>query len=107
MIELTKENFESEVLNSEAGVVFVDFWSPKCEPCMALAPEVEAFAEKNADKNVKFCKLDAAANKRLSISQKVLGLPAFVFYKNGEKAFAFDADSINMEAAQAKLDELT
>lgn len=40
MIELTKENYEAEVKTD--GVVFVDFWSPKCGPCMALLPEVEA-----------------------------------------------------------------
>ena len=104
MIDLTKENFDAEVLESE-GVVFVDFWSPKCEPCLGLLPEVEAFAEKNAGR-AKFCKLDTAGNKRLAIAQKVMGIPAFVFYKNGEKAFVFNKDEIEMGAVQAKLDEL-
>ena len=104
MIELTKENFDSEV--SEArGVVFVDFWSEKCEPCKDLLPEVAAFAERNAGK-AKFCKLDAGSNKRLSIAQKVMGLPAFVFYVNGERTHMFDAGNIDMDAVQAKLDEL-
>ena len=104
MIEVNKENFEVEVLQAK-GLVFVDFWSPKCEPCMELLPEVEAMAERNADK-AKFCKLDAAANKRLSISQKVMGLPTLVFYKDGEKVFTFDKDSIEMDAVEAKLNEL-
>ena len=104
MIELTKENFDQEVLES-TGVVFVDFWSPKCEQCMELLPEVEALAERNADK-AKFCKLDAAGNRRLSIAQKVMGLPAFVFYVNGEKVYMFDAGNIEMDEVQAKLDEL-
>ncbi len=104
MIEVNKENFEQEVIGAEE-LVFVDFWSPKCEPCMALLPDVEAFAEKNAGR-AKFCKLDAAANKRLSIAQKVMGLPAFAFYKGGEKVFTFDKESIEMGAVQAKLDEL-
>jgi len=104
MIELTKDNFDAEVTNFD-GVVFVDFWSPKCEPCMALLPDVEAFAEKNSGK-AKFCKLDTAGNKRLAIAQKVMGLPTFVFYKGGQKAFVFDPDTIEMGAIQAKLDEL-
>ena len=104
MIELTKENFDQEVLES-TGVVFVDFWSPKCEQCMELLPGVEALAERNAGK-AKFCKLDAAGNRRLSIAQKVMGLPAFVFYVNGEKTFMFDAGNIDLDAVQAKLDEL-
>ena len=104
MIEVNKENFDAEVLEAE-GLVFVDFWSPKCGPCMELMPDVEALAERNAGK-AKFCKLDAAANKRLSISQKVMGLPALVFYKNGERVFTFDKDSIEMDAVEAKLNEL-
>ena len=104
MIELTKDNFDQEVIEAK-GVVFVDFWSPKCEPCMALLPEVEAFAEKNENR-IKFCKLDTAGNKRLAIAQKVMGIPTFVFYKDGEKVFVFDKESIDMPAVQKKLDEL-
>ena len=104
MIALTKENFEDEVLKHD-GVVFVDFWSPKCVPCMDLVPEVEAFSEKNEGR-AKFCKLDTAGNKRLAISQKVMGIPTIVLYKNGEKVHVFDKDSIEFSAIQAKLDEL-
>ncbi|HHY28955.1 MAG TPA: thioredoxin [Desulfitobacterium dehalogenans] len=104
MFELTKENFEKEVLEAK-GVVFVDFWSPKCEPCMALLPDVEDFVKRNEGR-AKFCKLDTAGNKRLAISQKVMGIPTFVFYKDGEKAFVFDKDSIDMSAVQQKLDDL-
>ena len=107
MIDLTKDNFEAEVLQAK-GIVFVDFWSEKCVPCMALLPEVVAFAEKNAGL-AKFCKLDTAGNRRLAISQKVMGLPTLVFYKDGEKIFTFDKEAIDeggMSAIQAKLDEL-
>ena len=107
MIELNKDNFDAEVLQAE-GVVFVDFWSEKCEPCMALMPDVLAFAEKNAGR-AKFCKLDTAGNRRLAMGQKVMGLPTLVFYKGGEKVFSFDKDAIEqggIAAVQAKLDEL-
>ncbi|MDL2252671.1 thioredoxin family protein [Ruminococcaceae bacterium OttesenSCG-928-I18] len=107
MVELNKENFDAEVLQAD-GLVFVDFWSPKCEPCMALLPEVEAFAEKNEGK-AKFCKLDTAGNKRLAIAQKVMGIPTFVFYKDGEKIEVFDKEAINeggIAAVEAKLNEL-
>lgn len=104
MIELTKENFDQEVLEAK-GIVFVDFWSPKCEPCLELLPEVEAFAEKNEGR-AKFCKLDTAGNKRLAIAQKVMGIPTLVFYKDGEKVFVFDKEAIDMPAVQQKLDEL-
>ena len=107
MINLNKDNFDAEVLQFE-GVVFVDFWNEKCEPCMALLPEVEAFAEKNKER-AKFCKLDTTGNRRLAISQKVMGVPAFLFYKNGEKVCSLDKDAIEqggMAAVQEKLEEL-
>ena len=109
MVELNKENFEAEVTQHQ-GIAFVDFWSPKCEPCLGLLPQVEEFAEKNAGK-AKFCKLDTAGNKRLSIAQKVMGIPTLVFYKDGEKAFTFDKEALENGAfdkgeVQAKLDEL-
>ncbi|MCL2368102.1 MAG: thioredoxin family protein [Oscillospiraceae bacterium] len=104
MIEVNKDNFEAEVLQAQ-GVVFVDFWSLKCEPCMALMPDVEAMAERYEGK-AKFCKLDAGTNKRLSISQKVMGLPSFVFYKDGERVFTFDPETLEMGAVEAKLQEL-
>jgi len=83
MLEVNKDNFDQEVLNSDKPVL-VDFWGPKCEPCKALMPQIEALAEKYGDK-IKFCKLDTSANRRLAIAQKVLGLPTIAIYKDGQK----------------------
>ena len=107
MIDLDKDNFDVEVLQADE-VVFVDFWNDKCEPCKALMPEVYEFAKKNEGR-AKFCKLDTTGNRRLAISQKVMGVPAFLFYKNGEKVFSFDHGAIEqggMPAVQEKLEEL-
>ena len=104
MLEVNKETFAAEVLEAE-GLVFVDFWSPACGPCMALLPDVEAFAEKNEGK-AKFCKLDSGSNKRLAISQKVMGLPTLAIYKGGEKVAVWSKEDIDLAAIQAKLDEL-
>jgi thioredoxin 1 len=103
MIELSKENFEQEVLKAD-GLVMVDFWSQKCEPCKELSPGIHEMAERNAEK-AKFCSLDTTNNKRLAISQKVLGLPTIIFYKNGEMVAAFSKD-ISIEDVEAKLNDL-
>ncbi|NLC77887.1 MAG: thioredoxin [Clostridia bacterium] len=103
MIAVDKTNFEAEVLQAE-GLVVVDFWSPKCEPCKALMPEVEKLAEKYAGQ-AKFCSLDTAANRRLAIGQKVLGLPTIGFYRNGEKVFELTKE-FTVEDVEAKLKEL-
>lgn len=91
MIELTKENFNKEVVEEIEKPVLVDFWGPKCNPCMALMPHIEKLAEEYGDK-IKFCKLDTSKNRRLAISQKVLGLPTIIIYKNGEKAEELTGD---------------
>ena len=36
-------------------------------------------------RKVKFCKVDTSANRRLAISQNVMGLPAVILYKDGQK----------------------
>ena len=83
MIELTKDTFEEEVLKTDEKVL-VDYWSDGCEPCKALMPDVEELAKKYEGK-VKFCKLNTSKARRLAISQRVMGLPAIVLYKDGEK----------------------
>jgi len=83
MLELTKENFEQEVLEA-AGKVFVDFYGDGCVPCQALMPFVHAYAEKYGDR-IKFTMLNTTKARRLSISQKVLGLPAMAIYEDGVK----------------------
>jgi len=103
VIELTKENFDAEVLNGE-GLIMVDFWSQKCEPCKALMPSVHDMAERNPGK-AKFCSLDTTQAKRLAMSQKVMGLPTICFYKNGEKIAEFCKD-FAIEDVEAKLNEL-
>lgn len=102
MLELNKDNFEQEVLKDE-GLVLVDFWSPKCEPCLELLPHVEELAGRY--ENIKFSKLNIIQNRRLAIGQKVMGLPTILFYKNGEKAAELSKD-FSIEDVEAKLKEL-
>ena len=103
MLVLTKENFEQEVIKAD-GLIMVDFWSEKCEPCKALMPGVHKLAEKYQGK-AKFCSLDTNGNKRLAMAQKVLGLPTILFYRNGE-IIADLRTKISIEEVEAKLLEL-
>ena len=99
MLELTKENFGDEVLEAR-GKVFVDFYSDGCAPCDALKPFIHECAERYGDK-LKFTALNTSKARRLSISQKVLGLPVMAIYENGEKTDELvkdDATEANIEA---------
>lgn len=95
MLELTKDNFQEEVLDSK-GLVLVDYWSDGCEPCKALMPDVEALASEYEGKVV-FAKLNTMKARRLAISQRVLGLPTIILYKDGEKVGEVTKDDANKE----------
>ncbi|MEW6524023.1 MAG: thioredoxin family protein [Bacillota bacterium] len=90
MIEVDRENFQEEVLEA-AGPVLVDFWSPRCEHCLELDPEIEMLAEKYGHR-VKFTKVNVLENRRLAISQKVLGLPVVAIYLGGQKVAELAGD---------------
>ncbi|MBQ9801403.1 MAG: hypothetical protein IJO40_15900 [Thermoguttaceae bacterium] len=51
ILELQEADFDAKVLQ-ETRPVLVDFWSPTCGPCRALAPVVAALAQANGDSAV-------------------------------------------------------
>lgn len=102
MLELSKENFQQEVLESK-GLVLVDYWSTKCEPCIALMPDIIELSQKYQDK-VKFSKLNILENRRLAIGQKVMGLPTIIMYKDGEKLWSLSSE-FTAEDVEKKINE--
>lgn len=103
MIEVNKDNFETEVLQAD-GVIMVDWWGPKCELCLDLMPSVEELAGKYQGR-IKVCTVNTSGNRRLAISQKVLGLPAILFYKNGEKIDELSGQEITPEDIETKMQQ--
>lgn len=103
LIAITKDNYEQEVKQS-ALPVLLDFWGPKCVPCMGLMPTVEELAEVY-DGKIKFCKVNTAENRRLAIQLRVMSLPTFQFYKNGEVAAELQG-SFGREEIEEKLKAL-
>ncbi|HBH13222.1 MAG: Thioredoxin [Clostridiales bacterium 38_11] len=95
MLELNKVNFEDEVLKSE-GLTFVDFWGDSCESCKALMPDIEALSEMYGDK-IKFTKLNTTKARRVAISQRVLGLPTLLLYKDGSIIEEITKDQANKD----------
>jgi len=104
LLELSKDNFEKEVLQAD-GLVAVDYWSDSCDRCLEIMPDVEELAEKYSDK-VKFAKLNIKGNRRLAIGQKVLGLPSIVFYKDGEKLEHLSGEDLEVEDIEQTLQEV-
>ena len=44
ILELTSENFDEKVINSDMPVI-VDFWAEWCGPCKALVPTLDKIAQ--------------------------------------------------------------
>ena len=80
-IDLNRDNYENEVCKSSLTVM-VDFWGPQCRPCLALMPAVEKLEQEYAGK-LKVAKVNAAENRMLCAKLRVIGLPTYLFYKNG------------------------
>ena len=108
VIEITKENFDEEVKNSPVPVV-LDFWGPKCGPCMALMPKYHALAEnqKYAGK-FKFCSVDTSTNRRVAMMVRpaVMAQPTFLFFKNGAEVARLGGSNLAIEKISAKIEEL-
>jgi thioredoxin 1 len=80
-IELNRDNFETEILQAKEPLV-IDFWGPRCQPCLSLMPAVEKFEQEYAGK-IKVAKVNAEQNRMLCARLRVLGLPSFLFYHHG------------------------
>ena len=82
VVDITSANFEQEVLKSDVPVV-VDFWATWCQPCKTLGAALEEFAAAHEGK-IKIAKVDVANNPQLSSQFKVMNVPYFFVFKNGE-----------------------
>ncbi|MEM2121423.1 MAG: thioredoxin [Candidatus Woesearchaeota archaeon] len=75
------EVFKKEVLESKIPVV-VDFWAEWCNPCKALSPVLEELS-KEYDGILKFYKINTEENPELTQMYKIKGIPALLFFKDG------------------------
>jgi thioredoxin 1 len=81
MLEITEENFDSEVLSSQVPVL-VTFSSKTCAPCRAIVPVLEQLADEYGN-NIKIGKVDVGIFPLLGAKFGIEMLPTLVFFNKG------------------------
>jgi thioredoxin 1 len=100
-VDATVENFEEL---TRAGSVLVDFWGPRCQPCIAQMPLVARLEEESGGA-VRVVKVNAPEARDVCRELKVFGLPTYVLMRDGIELerLTGDVDKADLERAFASL----
>jgi len=81
VLEITDQNFESDVLQSKTPVV-IDFWAEWCGPCKTIAPVIDELADEYLGK-VKFGKVNVDFNQQTAMKYGIRSIPSLLIFKDG------------------------
>lgn len=79
----TQEQVEG-IMSKEGGAVVLDFWSPTCGPCMAMADDFAHVAEQFEPGEVRFCKVNTGTHGHLAAPFNVRSVPTILFVLDGD-----------------------
>ena len=80
-ININKNNFQNEVMNSDKTVL-LDFWAPWCAPCRMVVPIIEEIAGERPD--IKVGKINVDEQSELASEFSIMSIPTLVVMKNGK-----------------------
>ncbi len=80
-ININKNNFQNEVMNSDKTVL-LDFWAPWCAPCRMVVPIIEEIASERPD--IKVGKINVDEQPELASKFGIMSIPTLVVMKNGK-----------------------
>ena len=89
MIDVTIENFETEVIAASMSTpVLVDFWAPWCGPCKTLGPILEKL-EVTYEGRFKLVKIDSDQEQQLAGAFGIRSIPTCILLINGQPVDGF------------------
>ena len=107
VLEITSENFEQEVVQSDVPVV-LDFWAEWCPPCLAIAPLIDQLAEAYAGR-VKVGKVNTQYQEELANQFNIATIPTLLVMKDGQEVRRMGSTPFSVKTIvdELNLDELT
>lgn len=81
VLQITKENFQQEVLQSRETVL-LDFWADWCGPCRMVGPVLEEIAGERTD--IKVGKINVDEQRELAAAFRVMSIPTLVVMRDGK-----------------------
>ena len=91
-VEITKENFQQEVLQSDLPVVAF-FQLPNCAKCVVFKSFADGMEQKHGDK-FKLAVFNIMKTQALAKELGVSSTPSFVIYQQGKEIHRFFGDSL-------------
>ena len=82
LLELTDQNFEQEVLQSDIPAL-VDFWAEWCMPCKMQLPTIEELADEYTGR-LKIGSMDTDTSRDTAIKYGISAIPTLLLFKGGE-----------------------
>ena len=81
VINITRNNFQNEIINSDKPVL-LDFWAPWCGTCRMVGPILEEIAGERSD--IKIGKINVDEQPELASQFRVMSIPTLIVIKDGK-----------------------